>query len=96
MLLTKLHGFSKVNVPSKSNVDWDKKVSTPQFKVKSFLQDFWKNDVIVEEFIIPGSKFRIDLFNFSKKIAVEFYFIHTLIFPIKHLYSGFEFLVFLA
>ena len=63
MLLTKLHGFSKVNVPSKSNVDWDKKVSTPQFKVKSFLQDFWKNDVIVEEFIIPGSKFRIDLFN---------------------------------
>ena len=37
MLLTKLHGFSKVNVPSKSNVEWDK----------------------------------IDLFNFSKRIAVE-------------------------
>jgi hypothetical protein len=71
MLLTKLHGFSKVNVPSKSNVDWDKKVSSPKFKVKSFLREFWKNDVIVEEFVIPGSKFRIDLFNLSKKLAVE-------------------------
>ena len=71
MELTKLRGNTKVNVVAKSCIDWDKKISIPQLKVKNFLYPFWKNDVVKEEFVIPGSKFRIDLFNLSKKIAIE-------------------------
>lgn len=70
MLLTKLKG-GKINVVSKSKIDWEKKISIPQLVVKQFLFPFWKNDQVVEEFMIPGSKLRLDLFNFTKKIAIE-------------------------
>lgn len=71
MKLTKLSSDRLISVSVKSNIDWDKIVSKPQFAVKQFLESYWKHDQIVEEFYIPGSKFRIDLFNINKKIAVE-------------------------
>ena len=38
MELTKLKGNTKVNVIAKSCIDWDKKISIPQLKVKNFLE----------------------------------------------------------
>lgn len=71
MLLTKLRGSQTINIVPRSNIDWDKKVSIPQLVVKQFLFPFWKNDQVAEEFQIPGSKLRLDLFNFTKRIVVE-------------------------
>lgn len=52
-------------------ISWDEKVSKPQKKVKDFLRPFWKNKVILEEFIVPSTRLRIDLFNVTDKVAVE-------------------------
>lgn len=52
-------------------IDWDHKVSGPQFLVKQFLKPYWKNSIVLEEFRIPGSLFRIDLINLNKKICIE-------------------------
>jgi len=71
MRLTKLKGCGVVNVPQKSNIDWERKISAPQLFVKQFLFPYWKRDVVCEEFLIPGSKLRLDLFNMSKGIVVE-------------------------
>lgn len=71
MLLTKLNSFKQIKVPVYDNIDWDKVISKPQKKVKDFLHRYWEYDPVCEEFYIPGSKFRIDLFNIRLKIAVE-------------------------
>ena len=52
-------------------INWDRKVSGPQLKVKNFLYPYWKNCIVLEEFRIPGSLLRIDLINITKKICVE-------------------------
>ena len=71
MKLINLYGREvKVN-PSKYLVDWDRVVSKPQKQVKDALFPIWAADYVCEEFYIPGSKMRIDLINFSKKIVVE-------------------------
>lgn len=52
-------------------IDWDRKVSGPQKKVKDFLKPFWKNCVVLEEFLIPGCLLRADIVNISKNILLE-------------------------
>lgn len=71
MKLTKLSSNRLINVSVKSNIDWEKVVSKPQKLVKDFLYPYFQYDQIVEEFYIPGSKLRIDLFNIDRKIAIE-------------------------
>lgn len=71
MKLTKLKSINLINVVVKGDIDWHKKISKPQKLVKDFLFPFWKRDQVTEEFVIPGSILRIDLFNFTKKIAIE-------------------------
>jgi hypothetical protein len=72
MKLTKLNGNILVNYNLKPYlIDWDRKVSGPQKKVKDFLYKYWKNDIICEEFLIKGSLLRLDLINFTKKIVIE-------------------------
>lgn len=72
MKLTKLHGDQLVNYNLKSYlIDWKRKVSNPQFKAKCFLKKYWEMDVCCEELRILGSLLRIDLINFTKKIAIE-------------------------
>ncbi len=69
----KLSG-SLVNIPvSKYLLDWNAPQigSKPQKQVEEFLKLYWLNDYVLKEFRIPGSKLRIDLFNTSKKIAIE-------------------------
>jgi hypothetical protein len=55
----------------KGDIDWERKVSKPQKLVKDFLFPYWKSDQVTEEFVIPGSIFRADLFNITKRIIVE-------------------------
>jgi hypothetical protein len=52
-------------------IDWDRKVSGPQMKVKRFLHPYWKTHVVTEEARIPGSLLRVDLINWTRRIAVE-------------------------
>ena len=53
-------------------IDWTgRKVSKPQQKVKDFLFPFFKTDQVLEEFLIPGSKLRVDLMNIDRKIVIE-------------------------
>lgn len=52
-------------------VDWNRKVSAPQLKVKKFLYPFWRYHVVTEEARIPGSLLRIDLMNWSTLVCVE-------------------------
>jgi hypothetical protein len=72
MILLDIKGRSRKVYPSKYTIKWDlKRASEPQFRTKKFLKEFWFSDLVCEEFVIPGSRLRIDLINFSKKIAVE-------------------------
>lgn len=72
MKVFKFGANSLVNWPVKKYfIDWNRKVSGPQKKVKDFLFKFWKNSVILEEAMIPGSRFRLDFVNLNKKIVIE-------------------------
>jgi len=42
-----------------------------QKNVKDFLVDYWKNDIVFEEFRIVGTRLSLDFYNANKKIAVE-------------------------
>lgn len=52
-------------------IDWDHVVSKPQKKVKDFLRKYWSGHVVCEELRIPGSLYRIDIINFTRRIVVE-------------------------
>jgi hypothetical protein len=72
MTLLDIRGRERSVSFSKYRIDWNlKRASEPQFRTKKFLKEFWLGDLVCEEFVIPGSRLRIDLINFSKMIAVE-------------------------
>ncbi len=72
MKFLKYNSNNLVNVNiSKYLVKWDRKVSVPQLTVKKFFYPYWKNSIILEEFMIPGSLFRLDLLNLNSKVCVE-------------------------
>lgn len=71
MKLTKLNSTKIIDVTVRPNIDWERIISKPQKKIKDFLKLYWQHDPVIEEFYIPGSKLRIDLFNVRLKIAVE-------------------------
>ncbi len=53
-------------------IDWNRKVSGPQLRVKRFLHPYWRNDTVLEEFPYPGGRrSRIDLYNVVKAVVVE-------------------------
>jgi hypothetical protein len=53
-------------------IDWDRPCkSKVQFNVKTFFKEFWKGQIVVEEFPVFGTRMRCDLMNLTKKIAVE-------------------------
>ena len=56
----------------KYKVDWDKPCrSKIQFNVKSFFKDYWSGHICYEEFPVFGSRLKVDLIKFTRKIAVE-------------------------
>ena len=57
---------------AKYSIKWDGKCrSIIQFKVKKFLEPFWRPHIMYEEFPAFGSLLKIDLLNLTMKIAVE-------------------------
>lgn len=57
---------------NKYRIDWDgKSRSKLQFKFKQFFYPYWKNHIVFEEFPVYGSMMKVDLFNATKKIAIE-------------------------
>lgn len=52
-------------------IDWERKVSGPQMKVKRFLYPYWKTHVVTEELRIPSSLLRVDIVNWTRRVAVE-------------------------
>ena len=53
-------------------IDWEKPSRSKfQTTVKKFLYDYWKNDIVFEEFRVVGSRLSLDFYNANKKIAVE-------------------------
>jgi len=57
---------------NKYRVDWQgKSRSKLQFNFKQFFYPYWKNHIVFEEFPVYGSMMKVDLFNATKKIAIE-------------------------
>ena len=53
-------------------IDWDKPSRSKfQTSVKRFLYNYWKNDIVFEEFRVVGSRLTLDFYNANKKIAIE-------------------------
>ena len=52
--------------------DWDSKTRSKfQDKVKEFIRPAWEFDVVFEELPVLGTRLSIDIYNASKKIAIE-------------------------
>lgn len=59
-----------VNV-NKYLIDWNSAPSKGQLELQSFLKPFWASYLVCAELRVPGSLYRLDIFNASKKIAIE-------------------------
>ena len=56
----------------KYRIDWEKSCrSKIQFEVKNFFKDYCENHICYEEFPVFGTRLKVDLINFTRKIAVE-------------------------
>ena len=57
---------------AKYAVDWDGKCrSNIQFKVKKFLEPYWRPHIVFEEFPCFGCQLKVDILNATMKIAIE-------------------------
>lgn len=58
--------------PRSCLINWDKKSRSDfQFQTKAFLRPFWKHDLVFEEFTVPKTRLSLDIFNFSRSVAIE-------------------------
>jgi len=65
-------GKEKFQHIEKYRIKWDKpSLSKFQFGVKQFLKPYWKQQVCYEEMPVAGTRLRIDIYNASKRIAIE-------------------------
>lgn len=66
------NGHSRILNEKKFLIDWNgPSLSNFQFKVKQFFKKYWEDDIVGEEVAIPATKLRVDIVNFTKKIAIE-------------------------
>ena len=72
MRLYDIHGNLTSKNVTKYLIDWRKNSrSKLQTKVKRFLQRYWKNQTIYEEFPVFGTKMKVDFLNSTIKVAIE-------------------------
>ena len=72
MRLYNIYGRPQKRSVSKYLINWNKKSrSKIQFKVKKFLEPFWKSNIVYEEFPVYGTRMSVDILNATKKIAIE-------------------------
>jgi hypothetical protein len=56
----------------KYRIKWDEKSrSNIQYQVKQFLKPFWFGHVVYEEFPVYGARLKVDIINFTRRIAIE-------------------------
>tara|TARA_Y100000310_G_C20535074_1_gene740455 strand:+ start:86 stop:496 length:411 start_codon:yes stop_codon:yes gene_type:complete len=62
----------RIPKPKKYLIKWKaKSKSKIQFRVKEFLESYWSNHIVFEEFPVAGSRLTLDFYNANKKIAIE-------------------------
>ena len=72
MRLYNLYGRLQSRNVSKYLIGWNKKSKSKlQYSVKKFLEPYWKNHIVYEEFPVYGSRMKVDFINATKKIAIE-------------------------
>lgn len=72
MRLYNIYGNLVSKNVSKYKMDWEKKSrSIIQYKTKQFLKQYWYGHVVFEEFPVYGSLLKVDIINFTTKVAVE-------------------------
>jgi len=72
MRLRGLSGREISRNTARYRIKWDgKTVSKMQSSVKKFLRTYWEGDIVYEEFPVFGTKMRLDLFNATRKVAIE-------------------------
>lgn len=68
----KIYSHREINVNiNKYIIDWNYAVSKPQKAFKDLIYPYWKCNIVLEEFRIPGSKLRCDIVNLTKRIIAE-------------------------
>ncbi len=72
MKLLNIYGKIVSKNVSKYAIKWDEPSrSKIQFQIKQFLKQYWKNQIVFEEFPVFGSRMKVDILNVTSKIAVE-------------------------
>ena len=72
MRLYNINGKLVYKSVGKKRIKWKgKSRSKLQLKVKNFLQPYWKNHIVFEEFPVYGTRMSVDFLNATKKIAIE-------------------------
>lgn len=68
-----LQGREKKVIIKDYLIKWDEiSASKAQMAVKTFLKPYWKAKVVCEEFMLPGTRYRMDFLNITNKIAIEY------------------------
>ena len=67
-----LNGRVKYKKISQCLVKWDGECRSKfQKEIKLFFQKYWEYDLVYEEMPLVGTRLRLDIANYTKKIAVE-------------------------
>lgn len=62
----------RLSKPKKYLIKWkSESKSKIQFRVKEFLESYWSNHIVFEEFPVAGTRLTFDFYNANKKIAIE-------------------------
>ena len=72
MKLLNIYGKTVSKNVSNYLIKWDSPSrSKIQFQIKQFLKQYWKNHIVYEEFPVFGSRMKVDILDFTSKVAVE-------------------------
>lgn len=72
MKLLNINGIPRFKNCEKRRIVWDSESKSKfQKQVKQYLKQYWVRDVVYEEFYVYGTRYTLDFFNATKKIAVE-------------------------
>lgn len=67
-----LNGINRNINEKKYQIRWQgPSLSVFQRKIKIFFSDYWDKDSVGEEVLLPNTKLRVDIMNFTRKIAIE-------------------------
>lgn len=74
MKFKKLNSDKEVNINVTPYIIKDKKLknpSKPEQQVLDFLWPYWKYHVLLNQFVVPGSRLRCDLININLRLLIE-------------------------